>query len=604
VLVEAFNIARQAGLPALSGPKCILIHLGGPVPASLLPAIDQGPGNLIQASTGFRVHDTAGPPHRLLGVPFAAPYALRVAASYDSIPAAMVAKGMVWRAGGMGPNKLGRSHLAGTEIASKPTFQLAFHQPRVADTKAMQRAVSQFVAAYSSPEEESPSMWDLFPSTAVAQLPLGKGGIALPNIEASATAMGAKVVWRALRFTAHPWASLFRHELSGVAPELGMAWVVVLPPGVLKSRLTAALPSLESQHAVSNFSKLSVRRILEPHQQDFDSIMLEFTWPPDHPAPEGPPPTTVGWHRLRHVRAAWLQRATLDVATAFFLEEVIRGLPWPYAAAVQAVDRPMGGWWALPSSDDGPQLLIGTHPDQLDAGCRLWELWPSGLLTPAAGPVGPRPPMDAASALVSMRPKPPSTWSQADLNFHRLQLALRPSERTQIMEPWLVGIWEDLAVDPRVWGLHTSDQRKVSLLDMTVREARLSFQHHRFTDLQSGPLGYKEGGAAWPNAWSRLPDGHQAGPAPDTPMEELNGFGLAGREEQWRRSFAQHPPPEGPLYFFFFFFGNLRYKMPSGSDQLQAGDHKNHTGQGDRRTRRKSQDPRTRKGQRRTGQKD
>jgi hypothetical protein len=40
-----------------------------------------------------------------------------------------------------------------------------------------------------------------------------------------------------------------------------------------------------------------------------------------------------------------------------------------------------------------------------------------------------------------------------------IQKNLPKAERQDLLEPWLVGLWEDLQLDPRVWGVVTRASR-------------------------------------------------------------------------------------------------------------------------------------------------
>ena len=56
-------------------------------------------------------------------------------------------------------------------------------------------------------------------------------------------------------------------------------------------------------------------------------------------------------------------------------------------------------------------------------------------------------------ALEELRPKPKTAWLRADYDFDKEQALLPPGHRKVLMEPWLVGILDNLLLDPREWGL-------------------------------------------------------------------------------------------------------------------------------------------------------
>ena len=88
------------------------------------------------------------------------------------------------------------------------------------------------------------------------------------------------------------------------------------------------------------------------------------------------------------------------------------------------------------------------------------------------------------------------------------------------MEPWLVGVYDDMDMDPSVWGLSFGPQETVSLMDMEVRHARRRFTHLNSlrcsTSLASRLPGYAEHGAIWPAAWPL--DTSTNAPPPSMPL--------------------------------------------------------------------------------------
>jgi hypothetical protein len=120
------------------------------------------------------------------------------------------------------------------------------------------------------------------------------------------------------------------------------------------------------------------------------------------------------------------------------------------------------------------------------------------------------------------------------------QEQLPPGERQELFEPYLVGTWDELQLDPRVWGIVQRDGSEVSLLGMSVKDARLQLTH-RLLQRHRVP-GYREEGAAWPKAWSAVPEGQGAAAAvPDTAAgaRQLELRGIHGQEELWRRRAAE-----------------------------------------------------------------
>ena len=52
-----------------------------------------------------------------------------------------------------------------------------------------------------------------------------------------------------------------------------------------------------------------------------------------------------------------------------------------------------------------------------------------------------------------------------------------PEERQEIKEPWLVGFWDALQLDPHVWGVTLPPHVTVDLLHLQIRHARRYLAH-------------------------------------------------------------------------------------------------------------------------------
>jgi len=188
------------------------------------------------------------------------------------------------------------------------------------------------------------------------------------------------------------------------------------------------------------------------------------------------------------------------------------------------------------------------------------------LLIPASGQLVRYPPADQDTptlaprpALVVHRPLPQHIWQRKDYDFVDAQLLLPPRDSRVPLQPRLVGLWDEMQLDPRVWGLPASaftsaqdtsathpprdrasgtSSGTISLLDMTVKSARLVFAH-RLASSRSIP-GFVTAGAAFPRIWRTL-----SGASPSmvvsasTPDLALRALGLEGLEERWRRGLLE-----------------------------------------------------------------
>ena len=383
----------------------------------------------------------------------------------------------------------------------------------------------------------------------MAALPVDRGGLGLANVGAHALAMQAKTAWLLFRHSAHPWLDLYSHEVAAACLPLphsppGVHCLVTAPGRVSLARLRT--PLLRS--AVPAFLRLGVTRIVAPADQSAWSVLQERTFH-NAPVPDQPAlvpdlvatPEARQWHRLSAVRSAHLARDALPPAVQADLDVVLSSLPAPWQAVVRSAAPPEVEWSALPSaSGEGGALFAG--PDPNTGAMSLWELWPSGRLhaLPAdtERPLGPGLP-----ASVTLRPKPRTAWCRADYTFHAVQLQLPAAERQVLLEPWLVGVWCQLELDPTVWGIRLPHGPAVSLLELRVRDARQRFAHlARLDGLNSrtGSIpGYREEQAVWPRTWRMAPADPAPAPAPPPPLEHL---GLEGLEERWRQSAAAAPP--------------------------------------------------------------
>ncbi len=587
----AFQLLAQAGAPAQSAAKTALQHLSGPVPPELDPAVQQQ-----HPASGYSILDAEHDRGlRHLGVPFAASLADRVSAAFAAQPHSMRAAGSKWAAAA--PNLLGRVLVSAQCLASKAVYQANFHSPTPELLSQMQQAVNSFVASPMRREEVSPNPSCLYPCARICHLPRAAGGVGLPDLAAHFAAMLAKPCWLLFGYVAHPWADLFGHEVASAALPLAAGAAVEadqgpadarlgLPPGPhwLVTRPAAGRSSLdriatESFRASARaFLELGVQRICQPADQDFWSIMLELTFsnpPPSRPGidvrQDVSTPAGRSWLRLRDVRRAFLGRHLLQPDEAADLQAILDRLPPEWLAAVRAPQEPASSWAAIHAP--GADLLLFEGPDPMaegspapPSGKRLWLLFRnSGRLEPYDDPsfvrdasVVPRP------VLVITKAKPRAAWSRADFNFMEDQRALPQADRRELLEPWLLGFWDALQLDPRVWGLHPRSARGaprasaaggappdqpegcVPLLGMSVRAARHSLCHSRA--LGRSVPGYRSHGAVWPALWAQEPAASGPSPAPlaSAPVACLRKRGLEGLEELWRRQ-APSPPTDADV---------------------------------------------------------
>ena len=548
IIKEAYLKATSAGLPAQSIAKTRLILLTL-APNTALPP-DLNPELQIHLPTGYKLHPHESP-HRLLGVPFGPAPATCTQAAFAHIARSMTAAAAGWIPRSL--NSLGRSHVAMQCIASKMLFQTNFAAPPPDLLVDMQRSINRFVATSGRSEEVTPFPGALFPRFAIASLPVDRGGIAVPHLPSHASAMLAKTSWLLFRYSTHPWQQLYREEISRAIQHMPGQ-----PPGyhaLVHAPETVHLPSIPTQLArdsVKAFLNLRIHRIPLLDPPCLRSLLLEPTFN-NSLSPDLPPikldtmssHEASTWFRLQDVRVAFLSGQQLSPSAVSDLDSVIARLPLPWKTAVTLPDLPPSPWNLFsPLGDSGP-ILEGPDPS---SGCvRLWELWPSGRLHPLPLPA-PLPNSPPRSALIHLQLKPRDAWLRSDYDLHSAQQGLPAHQRQDILEPWFVGAWEDLQLDPRVWGLKV-DGIDISLLDMTVRHARkFLFHDHRLSQplghLLSIP-GYIEESAAWPRLWRIAPpvDPTAAHPAPPLPPDML---GIQGLEASWHAIAQARAQPAVP----------------------------------------------------------
>uniref|UniRef100_UPI004035CDDE hypothetical protein n=1 Tax=Hydrogenophaga sp. TaxID=1904254 RepID=UPI004035CDDE len=127
-------------------------------------------------------------------------------AAFGGAATAMVAASLPWRPQGL--NLLGRVQVAQQCLASKAIYQIAFVQPLAAAGEALAKAVKRFVAASDLPQERSPNMACLYPNEAACVMPRREGGLGLPDLEITSTAMLAKTVAQLFSPRVREWQPL------------------------------------------------------------------------------------------------------------------------------------------------------------------------------------------------------------------------------------------------------------------------------------------------------------------------------------------------------------------------------------------------------------
>ena len=546
---EAFAVARAAGMPALNPSKtCLLPLFTGLVPPDSISLSEEDDGQQRHLSTGFLTLPPGHPPRRLLGVPFSADADACTEDAYAQLLPKVKAKIQAWRVQPL--TAFGRAHVARQELASKLVYQANFSDPGER-LQPVQLAISRFISMASTPEEEQPFEAQLIATQRVLSLQPRCGGLGAPNLQLAAASMRAKPVWKALRSSPHPAWQLFQHEVEAALPP-----PLDAPPGlhclVTRPSLPPAFPphaTPSARAAVEAFQQLRIERIAQPEQQDFHSIMRELTFPAEGQAGGGRPrqgqlatAAARSWLRLSEVREAGLRRGQLAADEVADWEQIVAALPPRWREAVQLVIAPEPEWACIrPAEGARPAVFRGPDCSASVEGTEcLWELWNSGILLPLSFPLVPGPASHQSAALVVWRPKPQGSWSAAEYSAAAAQSLLPANQRVGIRVPHLVGVWDSLGLDPRVFGVPACPGcEPCSLLDMTAGRARKALAHLHISQAAANSRdfvrGYKEDAALFPPAWAQVPSGEGVD-LKDLAGELLDLHGLRGKEEKWRRS--------------------------------------------------------------------
>ncbi|GAX82199.1 hypothetical protein CEUSTIGMA_g9627.t1, partial [Chlamydomonas eustigma] len=329
--------------------------------------------------------------------------------AFSKVPGTMRLEGLAWNCAQ--PNKLGRAHISVLNLASKAIYQAAFHKPPANLVAAMQQQVNRFVAKPSCFTEESPIPTQLYHSANMCFLPKKAGGLSFPDLNSHFTAMRAKPCWKIFVRSVHPWQQLFRHEVSkaGPAEAFGADWVVRNPVLVHFHRI----PTLPFRDAVEAFSLLNMRRLHSPEEMDPYAVLLE----------------------------PLLGNPDIRLSNSHHVLAVIEALPNAWQTILTQHDFQEPEWSVITSSQEKQVLLKGPQTED-----PYWEALPTGAMIPYSGEVTP------SAALVQYYPKPAYAWSREVWNFYKAQQNLAVADRQRVLEPRLLGIWDEMDLDPRGWG--------------------------------------------------------------------------------------------------------------------------------------------------------
>ncbi|KAJ9512027.1 hypothetical protein QJQ45_004586 [Haematococcus lacustris] len=462
----------------------------------------------------------AGVPVRHLGVPLgAASYAATSEAAFGGAAAAMMAASLPWRPQGL--NLLGRVQVAQQCLASKSIYPMAFVQPSAPLAQAMALAVNRF--------ERSPNSSRLYPSKAICVLPRGEGGVGLPDLGVTSTAMLAKMLAQLWSPRVRPLQPLTHSLLAD--PSHGLSTWVITDPTAPPSR--GISPRLQAH--VAALAELKLFRAVPPASQSFFSVLAEPLW---YNAQVRMNPAAreaaaeQGWTHVRHVREA-LHSPQLEGEARWAADLVRACLPEPWQGMVDRMQPPQPEWECL-RIGLGVGFVMRRTPllqpsHWVGPNGRLYPLDPTGQ-----GPLGAFWAEEGAAwepASVTRLNKPSYRLTPEERAIHLRPLpAQRHAAQEQAQgqeqgraravgrggggqgggagaggegveevegEEWLMGPWAHLQLDPQVWGMGTT-----TLLDFSVKHARVRL--HQLQRVSADPL-YPPSGGLWPALWGVRP---------------------------------------------------------------------------------------------------
>ncbi|KAJ9512291.1 hypothetical protein QJQ45_012924 [Haematococcus lacustris] len=458
-----------------------------------------------------------GVPVRHLGVPLgAASYSAMSEAAFGRAAAVMVAASLPWQ----GLNLLGRVQVAQQCLASKAIYQMAFVQPLAAAGVAMGKAVKRFVAASDLPQERSPNMACLYPNDASCVMSRREGGLGLPDLEITSTAMLAKTVAQLFSPRVREWQPLLNSLLADPQHSLS-TWVVTDPTASPVPNLSPRL-----QAHVTAIAQLKLHRVVAPAAQSHFSVLAEplrfnaLVRLRGRPDSDPLAVEALRWTHVRHVREA-LHRprsafvsAEQQAAVRWEADMARATLPEPWQQVVDVRQLPAPEWecaWG------GTGFLVRRVPSQRPTH---W-VSPSGRLVALdaqgqgpLGAVGVLPGEEWQAAAVVLLDKPHYRLSLEESAAHMRPL---PEQRGGAAAPAAL----EPRLDPQVWGMGNT-----SLLVLTVKAARL-----RLTQLQRARFDptYPASGGLWPALWGPRPP-----PGAEPPQGlAVTGAGLRTLEQRW-----------------------------------------------------------------------
>lgn len=404
------------------------------------------------ADTGVRFVDTTAQPIRHLGVPLST----RGAAAFADQLFTQRLSSITYKARTWSKHKLtllGRCEVARQVMASSLVYHAQFVPVPAPVMQLIQRRIKAFTLGLGCIPSSENRQLVCRPSSAVANLPIQRGGIGHVDVQAHVTAMQAKVAVALLHPHRHPWKQFMRANLEKQAPGLG---VMVL----LQQSVSSRPNGLTGRHQayVEAFQQLGLCRQVPHEAMSAHQVKVELLVG-NHSVADA---TTGLAMRSPTCLPAQLQPRTASttlgqVSAAFSWQPAIDGIIIPPSwqqALQQQVSNAAAGWWVDSQQRWVRQIGGGEGP-------AIWyEVLHDGSLSLLEDTTAVQRSTVSLPACVVY-----TTWGGPRKQPQPQQGAAEGPAAARV--PYLVGAWQDVTADPSVWSFGPG----LGLLEYTVKAA-------------------------------------------------------------------------------------------------------------------------------------
>ena len=389
---------------------------------------------------------------------------------------------------------LGRIHVAKLVLASVCSYHATFLAPPADLLESMQRVITGYILRGQLVDEQDTRPLRGRPARQVACLPVDLGGLGQVDLAAHFAGLQAKVAAQLLHPRRAAWKPLMAAAFERALPGIGTA--VLLQQGKCFGAANLQRLSPRHQQYVAAFQQVGVHRKVGHAAMSQEQVGLEslvgnhsvaqadgtcFTSPAQLPAP------------LQAVRQL------LQVP-----KEHLGLLKLPPAWGPALGFGPSACAWQVGQQAAGDAWVRHAHPQQ---GWEMFKVGPDGRLVP---------PSDQA------QPSPATPWVPACV----VECCVG-SKPGAAREHYLVGSWDQIQVDPSVWGMGS-----LPLLEYTVKHGTSRII---MTKAAKAP-GWVPGAGMRPRLWGA----GDSGPCDPTTLSSM----ARGQKRRYDESVAAPPPAQ------------------------------------------------------------